>query len=115
MSSQRLHDRLRQLRARVAIRKWEIRQLPHAGGVWFRFELLLARTRRALAITGEEEEILRAAGIDQHKVGAELEPPKTIFVLSEKQLPASVGGQEVPLQELQQILAAKSLILIPFE
>ena len=115
MSAQRLHERLRQLRSRVSIRKWELRQLGHARGVWFRFELLLAHTRRALAITEEEAATLREAGFEQHGVGGALEPAKSIFVLSEGQLLSSIQGRDVPLQDLQQILAARSLVLIPFE
>jgi hypothetical protein len=114
MTSERLHDRLRRMRSRVSIRKWEVRQIGHARGVWFRFELLLARTRRALAITAEDEARLRYGGFEPHAIGEELEPPKSIFVLSEEQLPSALQGRDVPLQDARQILLEPALVLIPF-
>jgi len=63
-SSDRLHERLRQMKARVAIQQWEARQIGHARGVWFRLQLLLAQTKRALVITAEEASVLRNAGLE---------------------------------------------------
>jgi hypothetical protein len=114
MNSDRLHQHLRRMRSRAAIRKWEARQVDHAHGVWFRLELLLARTRRAFVISAEEATTLRAAGFEAHSIGAELEPPKALFVIPEETLPASVETHEVALQDTQQILLARALILIPF-
>jgi hypothetical protein len=114
MNSERLHERLRGIRARVAIRKWEARQAAHAGGVWFRLNLLLASTRCALVITAEEAAALRAAGFEPESVGAELEPPKLLFVVSEDMVPPSIRGTEVPLHDARQILLAPALLLIPF-
>ncbi len=114
MNSDRLHQRLRHMRSRAAIRAWEARQADHAHGVWFRLELLLARTRRALVISAEDRSILRASGFQPHPIGAQLEPPKALFVVSEEMLPPSIKAHEVPLQDAQQILLAPALVLIPF-
>lgn len=114
MNSDLLHQRLRRMRSRVAIRKWEARQVTHAHGVWFRLELLLARTRRAFVISAEEATTLRAAGFEAHAIGTELEPPKAVFVIPEKTLPVSIKAHEVALQDAQQILLAQAMILIPF-
>lgn len=114
MNSDRLHQRLREMRARAAIRKWEARQVDHAGGAWFRLQLLLAATRRALAINADEVAILRAAGFEPHPVGAEIEPPKALFVVPEAKLPPSIIGCEVPLQDARRILLAPAMILVPF-
>jgi len=114
MNSDRLHERLRGIRSRVAIRKWEARQAMHAGGVWFRLELLLASTRRALVITAEEAAALRAAGFEPHPLGGEIEPPKSLFVVAEESVPALMAGREVAIQDARQILLAPAMILIPF-
>jgi hypothetical protein len=112
-NSDHLHERLRQMKARVAIQKWEARQIDHAGGVWFHLQLLFASTRRALVITADEAEGLRNSGFEPHPIGSQLEPPKSFFVLSEEMVPPGVGA-EVPLQEAQRILLAPAAILIPF-
>ena len=113
-NSDRLHERLRQMKARAAIQKWEARQADHARGVWFRLQLLFARTRRALIITAGEAAALRSGGFEPHPIGAELEPPRSFFVLSEEMVPPEVVGSEVPLHESNRILLAPAAILIPF-
>jgi len=113
-NSDRLHERLRQMKARVAIQQWEARQIGHARGVWFRLQLLLAQTKRALVITAEEATVLRNAGLEPSPVGLQLEPPKSFFVLSEQAVPLGVVGFEVPLQESNRLLLAPAAILIPF-
>ena len=107
-----LHERLRAMKARAAIKKWEARQVHHAGGVWFDLQLLLASTRRALVISVEEAAALRRTGFEPHPVGMRLEPPKSLFVLTE--VPPEIVGSEVPLQEPMRILLAPAAILIPF-
>ena len=102
------------MKARIAIQKWEARQIDLAGGVWFHLQLLFASTRRALVITAEEAEMLRSSGFEPHPIGMRLEPPKSFFILSEEMVPAGVVGSEVPLQEAQRILLAPAAILIPF-
>ena len=114
MNSDTLHRRLREMRSRVAIRKWEARQAGLAGGVWFRFTLLLASARRAIAISTEQVAMLRAAGFVPSPVGGQLEPPKLLFVIAEEKLPRSISGDEVALQDLRRILLAPALVLIPF-
>jgi hypothetical protein len=115
MSSERLHQRLRQMKARIAIQKWEARQVNHAGGVWFRLQRLLSDTRRALVISADEAAILLAAGFESHPVGHELQPPKELFVIPEAAVPRNVTGREIALQDGQAILHASAMILIPFE
>jgi len=115
MSSDRLHQRLREMRARLAIRKWEARQANHAAGVWSRLQRLLAGTESAFVITSEEAAIVRAAGFESHPVGRELEPAKELFIIPKESLPEGVHGREVPLQDAQEILRASAMILVPFE
>jgi len=112
-NSDHLHERLRELKARAAIQQWEARQVDHATGTWFRLQLLLAYTRRALLITGEEAHMLREAGFESDPIGA-LEPPKSLFVMTEETVPPEIAGSEIPLHEWRQILLAPAAILIPF-
>ena len=109
-----LYERLRQMKARAAIRQWEARQVDHANGVWFRLQLLLARTRRALLITAEEANALRTAGFEPNPIGAQLEPAKAFFVMTEEMVPPEIVGSEVALDETTRILLAPAAILIPF-
>jgi hypothetical protein len=37
-----------------------------------------------------------------------------LFVIPEAELPASIEGREVPMQDAQQLLMALRLVLIPF-
>lgn len=114
MSSERLHRRLQQLKSRAAIRNWEMRQIGHARGVWFRLELLLAGTRRAFAITDADVALLRESSFEPHVIGAELEPPKLLFVIPAERLPGWIEGEEILLQDARRILAARALVLVPF-
>ena len=106
-----LHERLREMKARAAIRKWEARQAELAGGVWLRLQLLLAQTRRALLITAEEANTLREAGFEPHPVGMQLEPAKSLFVIAEERVPPEIAGSEIALRD---VLRAPAAILIPF-
>jgi len=56
--------------------------------------------------------MLREAGFDP--IGAELEPPKSLFVMTEETMPPEIAGSEIPLHEWRQILLAPAAILIPF-
>jgi hypothetical protein len=109
-----LYDRLREMKARAAIRKWEARQIDLAGGVWFRLQLLLASTRRAVIITADDAAALQRAGFEPHPVGFQLEPAKAFFVIAEELVPPGIAGSDVPLQDAGRILAAPAAILIPF-
>jgi len=106
-----LHERLREMKARAAIRKWEARQAELAGGVWLRLQLLLAQSRRALLITADEANALREAGFEPHPVGMQLEPAKSLFVIAEESVPPEIAGAEIDLRD---VLRAPAAILIPF-
>lgn len=82
--------------------------------MWFRLELLFARTRRALAISADDAALLRVHGFESLAIAGELEPARLIFVVSEDCVPSGVGGEEVPLQDSHRLLLAPALLLIPF-
>lgn len=106
-----LHERLREMKARAAIKKWEARQADLAGGVWLRLQLLLAHSRRALLITAADAGALKNAGFEPHPVGMQLEPAKLLFVIAEERVPPEIAGTDIALRD---VLRAPAAILIPF-
>ena len=52
-STEKLHERVRALRARAAIQRWEIRQRGHAAGSWFALQRLFALSGRAWIISDQ--------------------------------------------------------------
>ena len=109
-----LQRRVREIRGREAIRRWEYRQRRHSKGVWFRLRRLLAEAETAIAITDDELARLRATGIEPQAVGAELMPPKQILLL-DAGMARSVVGEGLPLRLDARLLASKNIVLIRFE
>jgi len=68
-STAKLHERVRVLRARAAIQRWEIRQRGHAAGSWFALERLFALNSRAWILSAQEAETLVAAGYEPGRLG----------------------------------------------
>lgn len=110
-----LQRRLRAIRSRAAVRRWEIRQLGHAGGAWFRLQRLLAYAETAWAISDADAEALIAAGHSPEPAGLELEPPRRYFVVDEAALAGLPSAREVLLQASPELLACRTLALVPFE
>lgn len=107
--------RLRDLLARAEARRWEIRQLGHAGGAWYRLQRLLAYAETAWAISDADAEALIAAGHSPEPAGLELEPPRRYFVVDEAALAGLSSAREVPLRASPELLACRTLALLPFE
>lgn len=114
-SSEALHRRVRAIRSRAAVRRWEMRQLEHAAGAWFRLARLLAYASSAWAITQADADKLVAAGHSPDPAGVELEPPRKIFFVSEEELDALRSAREVPLRASPELLGYRTLALVPFE
>jgi hypothetical protein len=110
-SAESLHRRVREIRSRAAVRRWETRQLDHAAGAWFRMQRLLAYARTAWAISDSDAEGLISAGHPLEPAGLELEPPRRIFVVDEAQLAGLTSATEAS----PELLAFRSLALVPFE
>ena len=110
-----LQRRLRAIRSRAAVRRWEIRQLGHSGGAWFRLQRLLAYAETAWAISDADAEVLIAAGHSPEAAGLELEPPRRYFVVDEAALAGLPSAREVPLRASPELLACRTLALVPFE
>ena len=114
-SHEGLQRRLRAIRSRAVVRRWEIRQLRHAGGAWYRVQRLLAYAETAWAISDADAEALIAAGHSPEPAGLELEPPRRYFVVDEAALAGLPSAREVLLQASPELLACRTLALVPFE
>lgn len=110
----RLMARANAVRSRAAVRRWEIRQLDHAGGVWYRLTRRLALSRRAWSISDEDAAVLLARGFRPDRAGLGLEPPRRHFVIAEEEVAALPSAREVPLQTSAELLACPNLALVPF-
>lgn len=114
-SSQALHRRVREIRARAAVRRWELRQLAHAGGAWFRLQRLLAGARSAWAIGEADAEGLVAAGHAPEPAGLAVQPPRRFFLVSEARLASLPSARRVPLVASPELLGYEVLALVPFD
>lgn len=112
-STERLHERVRALRARIAVRRWEIRQRGHAAGSWFALERLFALSRRAWILSEQGAEALVAAGYEPDPAGLTLEPPRRIFIVS-GETPSLAGAREIALRSSAELLLAPAIALLPF-
>jgi hypothetical protein len=114
-STEALHRRLREIRSNAAIRRWEARQRDHAAGAWFRVQRLLAYSRTAWAISDADAERLVASGHSPDPAGLELEPQRRYFVVDETTLKGLTSAREVALQASPELLACRTLALVPFD
>ena len=111
---ERLAARLQAMRSRAAVRRWELRQLDHARGSWYRLARCLARARSAWAISDEDAAALLAAGRAPEPAGLEFEPPRRLFVVTEAELAALPSARPLVLQASADLLAAPNIALVPF-
>ncbi|HXT19898.1 MAG TPA: hypothetical protein VN811_10190 [Thermoanaerobaculia bacterium] len=113
-ASDRLGVRLRELRARAAIRRWERRQLGHARGSWDRVTRCLARARSAWTISDADAATLLAGGRLPDPAGLELEPPRRYFFVAEHDLSGLPSARPLALHTSAELLAARNVALVPF-
>ena len=113
-STEKLHERVRALRARAAIQRWEIRQRGHAAGSWFALERLFALSRRAWILSEQDAEALVAAGYEPDPAGLTLEQPRRIFVVRPDEIPSLAGAREISLRSSAELLLAPAIALVPF-
>jgi hypothetical protein len=109
-----LARRVRQARARLAVRTWEYRQRHHAKGVWMRLRRILADARSAHVIPLAEVEQLLAEGFQPESVGQELEPPKIILFVPATRAARLNQAREIPVRLDAALLEAPALALVRF-
>lgn len=106
----KLEARLKELKARVAIRDFNYRQRNHAAGVWFRVGRVLTSTERAYAI--DEADAARLG--DPEPAGLELQPPKRLFFVGGEQLASLPSRREIPVRLGPEMLAARCVAFVGF-
>jgi hypothetical protein len=109
-----LERRLLEFRSRELVRAFEYRQRRHAGGVWYRFRLLLALAREAHVVPRDEAERLVAEGYTPEPVGRELEPPRLILVVPAERVARIASARPLAVRLSAELLAAECLALVPF-
>lgn len=109
-----LHERARKIRERGLILKWEYRQRHHAKGTWFRLRRVLVDAAEAWVISLEDADRLAAEGVEPLAVGAELEPPKRIFVMGVDRLATVESRRRIGVTLNVELLQAPALVLVPF-
>lgn len=107
-------ERVKQVRARARIRKWEYRQRNLAHGAWNKFRTALAHAERAYAIDEATAAGLLAEGFVADDRGSKLEPPRTIVWLSAERVTRLTGAQPLALRLDAELLAVRYLALVPF-
>ena len=107
-------QRIREIRARGRIRRWEYRQRNLAHGAWLRFRSALAQAERAFQISPGLLAALAASGAKVDGRGAGLEPPRHIVWLSRAQVAELQGARELALRLDAEMLAAQDLALLAF-
>lgn len=108
-------QRIREIRARGRIRRWEYRQRNLAHGAWMRFRTALAQAERAFRISAELYAALAAADAKIDDRGAGLEPPRRIVWISRAQAAELPGALELVLRLDAEMLAAEELALVAFD
>jgi len=107
-------QRLREIRARGQIRRWEYRQRNLAHGAWLRFRTALAHAERAFRVSPERYAELVANGGRIDDRGAGLEPPRHIVWVTPAQAGELTREHELTLRIDADMLAAEQLVLVPF-
>lgn len=108
-------QRIREIRARGRIRRWEYRQRNLAHGAWLRFRTALAQAERAFLLSPELHAALAAGGAKIDHRGAGLEPPRHIVWISRTQAAGLQGAHELVLRLDAEMLAAQHLALVAFD
>lgn len=107
-------ERVKAVRARALIRRWEYRQRNLAHGAWDRFRAALAHARDAYAIDEATAAALLAEGFAGDDRGRGLEPPRTIVWVTAERAERLVSARPLVLRLDAELLAAQYLALVPF-
>ena len=110
-----LERRVRLVRARARVRRWEYRQRHGAHGVWFRLRRFLAFSAEAWVLPDPEVRTLLAEGYEPDPVGRELEPPKILLRVSRDRLERLQGLRSIPVSLGPELLAAPAVVTVGFD
>ena len=108
-------ERVKAVRARARVRRWEYRQRNLAHGAWDRFRAALAHAQEAYMIDHETAQVLIAEGNIVDDRGRGLEPPRTLVWITSDRAARLSAAHPVALRLDAALLAVRYLALIPFE
>jgi hypothetical protein len=106
--------RVKAVRARARVRRWEYRQRNLAHGAWDRFRAALARARDAYLIDDTTASALLAEGYEGDDRGRGLEPPRTLVWITADRAARLQDARPIELRLGAELLAARCLALVPF-
>jgi hypothetical protein len=107
--------RVKAVRARARVRRWEYRQRNLAHGAWDRFRAALAHAREAYAIDDATARALIAEGYVADDRGRGLEPPRTLVWVPANRITGLPVARPLALRLDAELLAARCLALVPFQ
>jgi hypothetical protein len=107
-------ERVKAVRARALIRRWEYRQRNLAHGAWGRFRAALAHASEAYAIDDATAAALLAEGFAVDERGRGLEPPRTIVWITAERAARLADARPLVLRLDAALLATQYLALVPF-
>jgi len=107
-------ERVKAVRARALIRRWEYRQRNLAHGAWDRFRAALVHARDAYAIDDTTAAALLAEGFATDDRGRGLEPPRTLVWITEERAARLADARPLALRLDAEFLAARCLALVRF-
>jgi hypothetical protein len=107
-------ERVKAVRARARVRRWEYRQRNLAHGAWDRFRAALAHAREAYAIDDATAAALLAEGFAADDRGCGLEPPRMIVWIPAERAGRLTDARPIALRLDSELLAARCLALVPF-
>jgi hypothetical protein len=107
-------ERVKQIRSRARIRRWEYRQRNLAHGAWGRFRTALAHAEAAYAIDEATAAALIAEGFAADDRGRGLEPPRTLVWIPAARAAALAGARRLELTLGPALLAERYLALVAF-
>jgi hypothetical protein len=107
-------ERVKAVRARALVRRWEYRQRNLAHGAWDRFRSALAHARDAYAIDDATAAALLAEGFAADDRGLGLEPPRRLVWITDERAARLAGARSLELRLDAELLAARCLALVPF-
>ena len=110
-----LHARVKEIRARAATQRWEMRQLGHAAGAWRRLERLFALSNRAWMLSERDVATLRERGREPEAVGLAFEPTRAIFIVQMHDIETLEDAKEIALRTSPELLLAPALALVLFD
>lgn len=110
-----LERRVKEIRARARVRRWEYRQRDLANGAWARFREALAQAQHGYAIDEATERALLDEGFSSDARGSLLEPPRTLIWIPRERAVQLVGARPLVLRLDAELLAARRLALVSFD